>query len=287
MAVVLRDCAAADSQSIAIRDAHVAMTWPEVNSLINRVVNALNARDLGPNRRVAVFAENAVETVFAHLGTLHAGGSSVPVNFHLNPDEVAYILKDSDTRLLFTGPENLSRAVDAVALLEQRIPIVCWRIPGEAPAGVESFEAFTAAASEDEPRSDVPPRPNLMYTSGTTGFPKGVELPPTMFAGGKNIEEHVAALKNNRLAALGVHLVVGPMYHTGPLSGVRVLAAHAFEQHRHRLQRTAVGAHHVDGVLVGLAFEIARIAGFEQRGSKPRNQHGHVAQIGPGNEADQ
>jgi acyl-CoA synthetase (AMP-forming)/AMP-acid ligase II len=149
----------------------------------------------------------------------------VPVNFHLNPDEVAYILKDSDARLLFTGPENLARAVDAVAQLERRIPIVCWRIPGDAPSGVESFENFTTSASEDEPRSDVPPRPNLMYTSGTTGFPKGVELPPTMFAGGKNIEEHVAALKNNRLAALGVHLVVGPMYHTGPLSGVRVLAA--------------------------------------------------------------
>jgi acyl-CoA synthetase (AMP-forming)/AMP-acid ligase II len=225
MAVVLRDCAAADAQSIAIRDAHVALTWPQVNSLINRVVNGLNALDLGPSRRVAVFAENAVETVFAHLGTLHAGGSSVPVNFHLNPDEVAYILKDSDARLLFTGPENLARAVDAVAQLERRIPIVCWRIPGDAPSGVESFENFTTSASEDEPRSDVPPRPNLMYTSGTTGFPKGVELPPTMFAGGKNIEEHVAALKNNRLAALGVHLVVGPMYHTGPLSGVRVLAA--------------------------------------------------------------
>lgn len=225
MAVVLRDSAASDPQGVAIRDSHTALTWPQVNALINRVVNALNARDLGPSRRVAVFAENAVETVFAHLGTLHAGGSSVPVNFHLNADEVAYILKDSDTRLVFTGPENLARAVDAVALLDRAIPVVCWRAQGSLPAGVESFEAFVAGASDAEPSSDVPPRPNLMYTSGTTGFPKGVELPPTMFAGGKNIEEHVAALKGNRLASLGVHLVVGPMYHTGPLSGVRVLAA--------------------------------------------------------------
>ena len=64
-----------------------------------------------------------------------------------------------------------------------------------------------------------------MYTSGTTGRPKGVELPPTMFAGGGTMNEHVAALSKSPLAAVGTHLVVGPMYHTGPLSGVRLLAA--------------------------------------------------------------
>ena len=64
-----------------------------------------------------------------------------------------------------------------------------------------------------------------MYTSGTTGRPKGVELPPTMFAGGGTMREHVAALRPSPFAAFGTHLVVGPMYHTGPLSGVRLLAA--------------------------------------------------------------
>ena len=64
-----------------------------------------------------------------------------------------------------------------------------------------------------------------MYTSGTTGRPKGVELPPTMFAGGGTMTEHVDALGRSAFAGLGTHLVVGPMYHTGPLSGVRLLAA--------------------------------------------------------------
>jgi long-chain acyl-CoA synthetase len=63
-----------------------------------------------------------------------------------------------------------------------------------------------------------------MYTSGTTGRPKGVELPPTMFAGGSNIDEHLTALAGNAFARFGTHLVIGPMYHTGPLSGVRLLA---------------------------------------------------------------
>ncbi len=64
-----------------------------------------------------------------------------------------------------------------------------------------------------------------MYTSGTTGRPKGVDLPPTMFAGGAHLAEHIEALAKNKFAEYGTHLVVGPMYHTGPLSGFRLLAA--------------------------------------------------------------
>ncbi len=95
---------------------------------------------------------------------------------------------------------------------------------GEDADDVQSWEEWLAAASPAEPSADVEPRPNLMYTSGTTGRPKGVELPPTMFAGGGTITEHVAALGTSSFASFGTHLVVGPMYHTGPLSGVRLLA---------------------------------------------------------------
>jgi acyl-CoA synthetase (AMP-forming)/AMP-acid ligase II len=103
--------------------------------------------------------------------------------------------------------------------------VVAWRSPGASEAGATVWEDWLAASSADEPRRDVAPRPNLMYTSGTTGFPKGVDLAPSMFAGGATVVEHVAALQQSRFAQLGAHLVVGPMYHTGPLSGMRTLAA--------------------------------------------------------------
>jgi long-chain acyl-CoA synthetase len=222
MVVVASTLAVERPDQVALRDDVVALGWGEVNDTLNRVVNALAGLDLGPDRRIAVLAENSVETVLAHLGGLLAGASTVPVNFHLTADEVAFILADSGTRALFVGPETAATGVEAAreAGIET---VIAWRT-SDVP-GVTSWEQWLAAAPADEPSADVAPRPNLMYTSGTTGRPKGVELPPTMFAGGGTMREHVEALGRTGFAALGTHLVVGPMYHTGPLSGVRLLAA--------------------------------------------------------------
>ena len=92
MALVAAQLATERPDEVALRDDDVALRWAQVNDVLNRVVNGLGDFDLGPDRRVAVFAENSVETVLAHLGGLLAGTSTVPVNFHLNADEVAYIL---------------------------------------------------------------------------------------------------------------------------------------------------------------------------------------------------
>ena len=222
MVLVAADLASERPDEVALRDDAVTIGWGQVNDTLNRVVNGLGELDLGPDRRVAVLAENSVETVLAHLGGLLAGASTVPVNFHLNADEVTYILEDSGARVLFVGPETAATGIEAAR--RAGVPVVIgWRI-GDQP-GVTSWEAWLAAASPAEPSPEVQPRPNLMYTSGTTGRPKGVELPPTMFAGGGTMDEHVAALAQSAFAAFGTHLVVGPMYHTGPLSGVRLLAA--------------------------------------------------------------
>ena len=101
--------------------------------------------------------------------------------------------------------------------------IVGWGLPPT--PGVVPWEDWLAAADPSDPPMSTAPRPNLLYTSGTTGLPKGTELPPTMFAGGGTMPEHLEALQRNAFAAFGTHLVVGPMYHTGPLSGMRLLVA--------------------------------------------------------------
>ena len=207
---------------VALRDPSVAMRWVDVDDVLNRVANGLRNRDLGPERRVAVFAENAAETALAHLGALIGGASTVPVNFHLTAEETAYILDDSKTSVLFVGPETAARGVEAARAAGVHT-VIGWKCQGI--SGVDDWSDWLSQCPSHDAALDATPRPNLLYTSGTTGRPKGTDLPPTMFAGGDTIAEHLEALKANRFARFGTHLVVGPMYHTGPLSGMRLLVA--------------------------------------------------------------
>ncbi len=208
---------------VALTDPSGSMGWAEVGDVLDRVANGLRAMDLGPARRVAVFAENASETALAHLGGLLAGASTVPVNFHLTADETAYILGDSDTGVLFVGPDTVERGVGAASAAGVG-HVIGWGLD-EPVDGVTPWSDWLATADDGHPPLDTRPRPNLLYTSGTTGLPKGTELPPTMFAGGGTMAEHLEALRGNAFARFGTHLVVGPMYHTGPLSGMRLLVA--------------------------------------------------------------
>lgn len=215
--------AAEDPNAIATRDPYSTLTWAELGDTLNRTANNLLAAELGPHRRVAIFAENSNQTALAHLGGLIGSASTVPVNFHLTADEAAYILRDSEAGIVFAGPATVERAIAAArqADIDQ---VVVWG--GTVPDGAVSWEQWLAAGDPSNPPTDVAPRPNLLYTSGTTGFPKGTELPPTMFAGGADVAEHLHTLATtNRFVEFGTHLVVGPMYHTGPLSGMRLLVA--------------------------------------------------------------
>jgi long-chain acyl-CoA synthetase len=217
------DLARERPDEIAVRDPDKALLWAEVDDILNRVANIALATDLGPSRRVAVFAENAAETALAHLGCLLGGASTVPVNFHLTAEETAYILVDSDSRLLFVGPETLDRGLAAANIARGEglsIDVVGW---GVNDPGLRTWSEWLADGATHHPPMDVVPRANLLYTSGTTGRPKGTELPPTMFAGGSTMAEHLEGMKANRFAQFGTHLVVGPMYHTGPLNGMRLL----------------------------------------------------------------
>ena len=220
----------------AIRDPHKVLTWAEVDDVLNRCANGLQAMDLGPARRIAVFAENVVETALANLGGLIAGASVVPVNFHLTAEEVAYLLADSGARVLFVGPETRARGLQAAAESGVHTVIGWHDVDSDADSkvnnkvdGITDWQGWLAGNSAAEPDQTLPPRPNLLYTSGTTGRPKGTDLPPTMFAGGDTVNEHLENYRQGILertgGMMGTQLVVGPMYHTGPLSGTRQLIA--------------------------------------------------------------
>jgi len=161
-------------QRIGVRDSRRALTFAQWNARACRLANALLGLGLKPGERVAVLAYNRLEWMEIYIGIAKAGLVAVPINFRLVAPEVKYIATHCEAKALIVQDE-LAPVVEG---LRGELPIAgnAWiRIGASTPAGWTSYEALIAGASDREP--DLPVRPTdtwaLMYTSGTTGKPKG------------------------------------------------------------------------------------------------------------------
>lgn len=206
---------------LALADERVRYDWTALDGLLDRVTNGLLALGYPRGRRAAIYAANSAEAVLAYAGTVLAGVSAVPANFHLTVDELVYILTDSGASLLFVGPENAAAGLEAAALAGIGT-VIGWRCPPM--EGLTAWQAWLDAAPAGEPPSDLRPVPHLHYTSGTTGRPKATETPPAYFPPAASVADLVGLLRQRTaLLPAGPGIVVGPLYHTGPLTMVRSL----------------------------------------------------------------
>ncbi len=150
-----------------------AMTYAELSDRCLRFAAFLRSRSVAPGDRVAILLQNVPEFVVAYFGAISAGCVAVPVNYRLAPPEIAYILSDCSAAAVIAPPDRL----EPVRFLPGAGSVRDWfAVDG----GGEGTIPFGEALSADPAPSPAPVSPDdvavLLYTSGTTGFPKGAML---------------------------------------------------------------------------------------------------------------
>jgi long-chain acyl-CoA synthetase len=202
---------------VALRAADTTLTWSELDDRVNRWVHLLRASGLTPGDRILVLAGNRPEVFELLLAALHAGLTLTPANSQLTGQEVAYLLRDSGSRFLVADPDRAPVAVEALESVDR--PLLARFVLGPNPvAGLPAAEPTLAeqpAGDPDDQRSGT----LLLYTSGTSGRPKGVDNGLTRL--GAPLERVVELIERlgaaGAVASTGRCLLLGPWYHSAQL----------------------------------------------------------------------
>jgi acyl-CoA synthetase (AMP-forming)/AMP-acid ligase II len=195
-------------------------TYAEWNRRANRTANALTGLGVGKGDRVALLQMNSVEYMESFFAIAKLGAICVPLNWRLTPEELAFILRDAGATTLVFGGEF----AEAVAQLRDRGRgqngtlverwIYCGR-PESRPAWALDYDVLQAGASDAEPEVGGGEDDELyiMYTSGTTGLPKGaVHTHDTATWGVLTVNSTSDLRYKDR------YLVALPLFHVGALT---------------------------------------------------------------------
>ena len=159
---------------IGARDSQRALSFAQWHERASRLANGLLALGLVKGDRVALLAYNCIEWMEMYAALARAGLVAVPINFRLTAPEIAYIASHCEARAFIVQHELLDR-VDSIRPELSIEPHAYISIGSSPSTGWQDYEALIAAAGTQEPAVAVRPADAcaLMYTSGTTGRPKG------------------------------------------------------------------------------------------------------------------
>jgi fatty-acyl-CoA synthase len=172
--------AAVYPRKIAIIHGDRRITWAQMHHRCLRFASALRARGIKRGDTVAVMAPNVPALLEAHFAVPMAGAVLNALNYRLDAATVAFILEHGGAKLLLADREFAPVVRAALALLKRKLPVIDIEdsaLPDAAAIGSTEYEAFLLEGARDEPAAA--PRDEwdaicLLYTSGTTGNPKGV-----------------------------------------------------------------------------------------------------------------
>ncbi len=158
----------------ALKDERRSLTFKEYNERANRLANAMMDLGLRKGDRICALLYNQLEYMEIYAACAKAGLICATINFRFIGPEVKFVAEDSGSRLMFVGEEFAKQSDEVKPQLEHMQYMV--KVGGEPCEGYIQYETLIAEASPDEPNVRVDPEDPwlLLYTSGTTGQPKGV-----------------------------------------------------------------------------------------------------------------
>ncbi len=203
----------------AFRFRGASTTWRELRDRVACLAGAMEQRGVSFGDRVAVLMGNRPEFMEVVLAANLLGAIAVPVNFRLSGPEIAYVLDNSGARLLVADDTAEKAVRAAVEQTSERVAVVA--VGSFSGAEIEPYDALLAEAREPTDPPDVPEdSPALiMYTSGTTGRPKGAVLSHQNL-----LSETLTLIRAYQLTEEDeVNLVASPMFHIGAIGSIAPL----------------------------------------------------------------
>ena len=247
MTAVLRRAADERPEQAALTDLVTSLTWPELLDRVERSVAALDGLNLAPGARVAVVMRNSVDAALVYLMARYAGVELTALSYHLTQNELDYVFRDARVAAVFCDPTTIAVVdVAATALGIAHVFVGDTSAAVDASSNRPSFGSWVASHQRQSVDVSRPAAANLLYTSGTTGFPKGVLTPANL---SMSIGEYIDAYPEK--SDDGPYLTVGPLYHAGPLGSIRRVTA----------GRPLVVLRHFDPIEALTAIEKFRITG--------------------------
>jgi long-chain acyl-CoA synthetase len=190
-------------------------TFGELNRRANQLAHTLRARGVQPGNGVAVLCGNRPEFVETYYACMRIGARMTPINWHLTGDEAGYIVDDCEATAFVADADFASAAATAA----QRAPRATARLAVGGPiAGFEPYDdAITGVPDNDV--TDPVVGGTMLYTSGTTGRPKGVHRADSATAAVNRTPLAIAVSRSARYdPEHDVALCTGPLYHAAPLA---------------------------------------------------------------------
>lgn len=187
-------------------------TYGEWNRQVNRLSNALLAWGLAKGERVSAFLGNTPEFATTLFAAAKAGAVFNPINCHLSPAELTYILNDAESRVLIFDDAVKERVKKALPRLRTVKKLLC--VDAEGSNLAASIHDFTRGAPDSSPEIKVAESDwfSIAYTSGTTGRPKGV-----IHRHREIIDHGMCMIESQKLSCFDRGLSLAPLYHAAEL----------------------------------------------------------------------